>query len=91
MVATNSPMATNETAGAFRSIFISFLGLVGCPKSNHLWDRSLKKGRKPMAKSHLALVAPATVIGTVEPHRQPPKRVRNAEVRARDPAAARHS
>ena len=28
-----------------------------------------------MAKSHLVLVAPATVIGTVEPHRRPPKRV----------------
>ena len=37
-----------------------------------------------MAKSHLALVAPATVIGTVEPHRRPPKRVHNAEVRARE-------
>ena len=37
-----------------------------------------------MAKSHLALVAPATVIGTVEPRRGPPKRVRNAEVRARE-------
>jgi hypothetical protein len=24
-----------------------------------------------MAKSHLALVTPATVIGTVEPHRRP--------------------
>ena len=37
-----------------------------------------------MAKSHLALVAPAAVIGTVEPHRRPPKRVHNAEVRARE-------
>ena len=37
-----------------------------------------------MAKSHLVLVAPATVIGTVEPHRRPPKRVHNAEVRARE-------
>jgi type 1 fimbriae regulatory protein FimB/type 1 fimbriae regulatory protein FimE len=37
-----------------------------------------------MAKSHLALVAPATVVGTVEPHRRPPKRVRNADVRARE-------
>jgi integrase len=36
-----------------------------------------------MAKSHLALVAPATVIGIVEPSR-PPKRARNAEVRARE-------
>jgi type 1 fimbriae regulatory protein FimB/type 1 fimbriae regulatory protein FimE len=35
-----------------------------------------------MAKSHLALVGPATVIGTVEP-RRPPKRVHNVEVRAR--------
>jgi integrase len=37
-----------------------------------------------MAKSHLALVAPATFIGTVEPHRRPPKRVHNAEVRSRE-------
>ena len=37
-----------------------------------------------MAKSHLALVTPATVIGTVEPRRRPPKRVHNAEVRARE-------
>jgi type 1 fimbriae regulatory protein FimB/type 1 fimbriae regulatory protein FimE len=36
-----------------------------------------------MARSHLALVAPATVIGTVQPG-TPPKRVRNAEVRARE-------
>jgi type 1 fimbriae regulatory protein FimB/type 1 fimbriae regulatory protein FimE len=37
-----------------------------------------------MAKSRLPLVAPTTVIGTVEPTYQPPKRVRNAEVRARE-------
>ena len=37
-----------------------------------------------MAKSHLALVTPATVIGTVGPSRRPPKRVHNAEVRARE-------
>jgi integrase len=37
-----------------------------------------------MAKSHLALVTPATVIGTVEPSPRPPKRVHNAEVRARE-------
>jgi integrase len=36
-----------------------------------------------MAKSRLALVTPATVIGTVAP-RRPPKRVHNAEVRARE-------
>jgi hypothetical protein len=36
-----------------------------------------------MAKRHLALVTPATVIGTVEP-RRPPKRVRSVEVRARE-------
>ena len=36
-----------------------------------------------MAKSHLALVGPPTVIGTVEP-RRPPKRVHNVEVRARE-------
>ena len=49
----------------------------------HLRDRSREKGRKPMAKSHLALVAPATVIGTVQPG-YPPKRARNAEVRTRE-------
>ena len=37
-----------------------------------------------MAKSHLALVVPTAVIGTVEPAHRPPKRVRNAEVRARE-------
>jgi type 1 fimbriae regulatory protein FimB/type 1 fimbriae regulatory protein FimE len=37
-----------------------------------------------MAKSHLALIAPATVIGTVEAQSRPPKRVRNAEARARE-------
>jgi integrase len=68
---------------AFRSVFIGFLALATCPKKNHLRDRSKQKGLKSMAKSHLALVAPATVIGTVEP-RWPPKRVRNAEVRARE-------
>ena len=36
-----------------------------------------------MAKSPGA-VTPAAVIGTVEPHRRPPKRVRNADVRARE-------
>ena len=30
------------------------------------WDSLRKKARKPMAKSHLALVPPATVIGTVD-------------------------
>jgi type 1 fimbriae regulatory protein FimB/type 1 fimbriae regulatory protein FimE len=42
------------------------------------------KGRKAMAKSHLALVVPTAVIGTVEPAHRPTKRVRNAEVRARE-------
>jgi hypothetical protein len=65
MVALNSPMATDETGGAFRSIFLGFRRLVGCPKNDCLWD-SKKKARKPMAKSHLALVPPATVIGTVD-------------------------
>src|SRR6516162_7771411 len=51
---------------AFRSIFIDFPGLFGCPMSAYLRDSSREKGRKSMAKSHLALVAPATVIGTVE-------------------------
>ena len=80
----NSPMATNETGGAFRLKVIDFPGLAGCPKRDYLWDSLRKKARKSMAKSHLALVTPATVIGTVEPHRRPPKRVRNADVRARE-------
>jgi type 1 fimbriae regulatory protein FimB/type 1 fimbriae regulatory protein FimE len=37
-----------------------------------------------MTKPHLALVAPATVIGTVGEHTGPPRRRRNAEVRARE-------
>ena len=37
-----------------------------------------------MRKSHLALVAPTTVIGTVSDHPRPPRRKRNAEVRARE-------
>ena len=37
-----------------------------------------------MGKSHLALVAPTTVIGTVADRRRPPRRKRNAEVRARE-------
>jgi hypothetical protein len=41
-----------------------------------------------MAKPHLALVAPSTVIGTVD-QRRPPQRRRNAEVRARARHAAR--
>jgi hypothetical protein len=61
-----------------------FLRLVGCPKKAFLWDSLRESARKPMAKSHLALVAPATVIGTVEPHSRPPKRVHNAEARARE-------
>jgi hypothetical protein len=72
------------TAGAFRSVFIGFHRLIGCPKSQHLWDSLMKKGRKPMAKPHLALVHASHFIGTVEPHRRPPKRVRNAAVRARE-------
>ena len=37
-----------------------------------------------MTKPHLALVAPTTVIGTVADRRRPPRRKRNAEVRARE-------
>src|SRR5262245_55193452 len=37
-----------------------------------------------MTNRHLALVAPTTVIGTVTDHRSPPRRKRNAEVRARE-------
>jgi integrase len=37
-----------------------------------------------VAKSRLALVKPAAVIGTVEPRRHPPKRRPNAETRARE-------
>jgi hypothetical protein len=35
-------------------------------------------------KSHLALVAPTTVIGTVANRPRPPRRQRNAESRARE-------
>ena len=46
-----------------------------------------------MAKSNLALVTPATVIGTIDNRPRPPRRRRNAEVRAReyltDPEVAR--
>src|SRR6476646_668980 len=37
-----------------------------------------------MTDPHLTLVAPTTVIGTVGDHRSPPRRQRNAEVRARE-------
>ena len=37
-----------------------------------------------MTNPHLALVAPTTVIGTVGDRRSPPRRKRNAEVRARE-------
>ena len=37
-----------------------------------------------MTNPHLALVAPTTVIGTVGDRRSPPRRQRNAEVRARE-------
>ena len=37
-----------------------------------------------MTNPHLALVAPTTVIGTVDDRRRPPRRKRNAEVRARE-------
>ena len=37
-----------------------------------------------MTNPHLALVAPTTVIGTVGDRRSPPRRRRNAEVRARE-------
>jgi type 1 fimbriae regulatory protein FimB/type 1 fimbriae regulatory protein FimE len=37
-----------------------------------------------MGKPHLALVAPTTVIGTVDNRPRPPRRRRNADVRARE-------
>src|SRR5215471_19307439 len=37
-----------------------------------------------MTKPHLALVAPGTVIGTVAERQRPPRRRRNAELRARE-------
>ena len=37
-----------------------------------------------MINPHLTLVAPATVIGTVGDRPNPPRRKRNAEVRARE-------
>jgi hypothetical protein len=87
MVATSSSMATNETGGGI-SLDIYWLSSP-CRLSQ---DGSFKgqiegkgpKTPKTMAKSHLALVMPATVIGTVEPHSRPPKRVRNVDVRARE-------
>ena len=45
--------------------FIGFLRLIGCPKKKCLGDRSAENGPRPTAKSHLALVTPTTVIGTV--------------------------
>ena len=44
--------------GAFR--------LAQCPVSSYLWDSSTRKGLKNHGKSHLALVAPTTVYGTVD-------------------------
>jgi type 1 fimbriae regulatory protein FimB/type 1 fimbriae regulatory protein FimE len=49
----------------------------------HIWDSCTKKAGKTMGKSHLALVAPNTVNGTVK-EAAPPKRRRNAEVRVRE-------
>jgi type 1 fimbriae regulatory protein FimB/type 1 fimbriae regulatory protein FimE len=43
-----------------------------------------EKGPDPVAKSHLVLVTPATVNGTVELRRRPPKRRPNSETRARE-------
>jgi integrase len=37
-----------------------------------------------MAKPHLAVIAPATINGTVEERRRPPKRRPNADARARE-------
>ena len=37
-----------------------------------------------MTNPYLALVAPTTVIGTVADRQRPPRRKRNAEVRARE-------
>ena len=37
-----------------------------------------------MTNPHLTLVVPTTVIGTVGDRRNPPRRKRNAEVRARE-------
>jgi type 1 fimbriae regulatory protein FimB/type 1 fimbriae regulatory protein FimE len=45
--------------------------------------QSRRKGLETLVKSHLALVAPITVYGTVD-KAGPPKRRRNAEVRARE-------
>ena len=46
-----------------------------------LRDSSSRKARKTIEKSHLTLVAPTTVYGTVD-KAGPPKRRRNADVRS---------
>lgn len=67
------------------------MSLAHCPKKAYLWDSITGKGRKSMGKPHLALVASSAVNGTVDdrviPWRDklcPPRRRRNAEVRARE-------
>jgi integrase len=52
--------------------------LVQCPVRVHLRDSSARRA----LKNHL--VAPSTVIGTVGDRLRPPRRKRNAEVRARE-------
>ena len=83
-VSLHATATSLRPAAAFRWIFIDFPGLVGCPKSNHLRDRSTGKGPKTNGKVAPGAGHASYFIGTVEPHRRPPKRVRNAAVRARE-------
>ena len=82
-VSLHATATSLRPAAAFRWIFIDFPGLVGCPKSSHLRDRSTGKGPKTNGKVAPGAGHASHFIGTVEPHRRPPKRVRNAAVRAR--------
>jgi type 1 fimbriae regulatory protein FimB/type 1 fimbriae regulatory protein FimE len=76
MVATNSPMATNETGGGI-SLDIYWLS---SPCRLSQVGQLEEKGPKTMAKPHLAPVTPATLLGQSSRTAGRP----NAEVRARE-------
>ncbi len=65
------------------SVFPSLLPLRSVPRALIYGTECTRKAAKSMKKSHLALVAPTTVYGTVA-SRQPPRRRRNSEVRTRE-------
>ena len=50
----------------------------------HLWDSLEEKGPKTNGKITPGAGRASYLVGTVEPSRRPPKRARNAEVRARE-------